>query len=225
MSKPFVTERFVIPDSIKNQLHSIESRFGFGEFGKAVYYRTYSRKKSDGSQEQWSDTIIRVIEGLFSIRKDYFIRNRLGWNDEEWYEFASKMGHSMVKMEVLPPGRGKREKRKSTRVKIIIHSKRQGLWAMGTDFIYERGGAALYNCGFATTSDFIMGVEWSMDMLMCGCGVGFDTVWRGKVYKPDKENQVGFVIPDSREGWVASVVRLMKGLFGESTLGPNTRSP
>ncbi len=58
----------------------------------------------------------------------------------------------------------------------------RGLWIMGTRFMYERGGAALNNCGFISTkniaSDYADPFMWVMLMAMLGVGTGFDT--RGK---------------------------------------------
>ncbi|TFH25821.1 hypothetical protein E4G67_00425 [Candidatus Bathyarchaeota archaeon] len=70
------------------------------------------------------------------------------------------------------------------------------------------------NCGFTSTKDVSIELgnsfAWAMDMLMLGVGVGFDTKGAGQVIikSPTKE-QITFVIPDSREGWVESVRLLM----------------
>ena len=48
-----------------------------------------------------------------------------------------------------------------------------------------------------------------MDALMCGVGVGFNTAWEGAASKPDKSAAHHFVIPDSKEGWAASLVLLI----------------
>ncbi len=58
-----VTECFVLSDEVKGFLRSLKPEFGFNGFGEVTYYRTYSRLKPDGSQENWADTIIRVVEG------------------------------------------------------------------------------------------------------------------------------------------------------------------
>ncbi|MEJ2468243.1 MAG: fused protease/ribonucleoside-triphosphate reductase, partial [Campylobacterales bacterium] len=86
----------------------------------------------------------------------------------------------------------------------------RGLWALGTDYIFERGSAALNNCGAVDTTDLSASADWLMDMLMCGVGVGFNTAWRGRAAAPDKSSPHLFVIPDSREGWVASVRLLIE---------------
>lgn len=185
-SKVVVKERFRLEESFCNELRAKKTEFGFSGFGEAVYYRTYSRIKPDGTQEHWADTVIRVTNGVMSVRKNHYTLNHLVWDEEKWHSYAKKLSMSMFDMKWLPPGRG--------------------LWIMGTEYIYERGSAALNNCGAVDTSDLSHAADWTMDMLMCGVGVGFNTVWKGKnVSIPDKTGPVSYVIPDSREGWVASV--------------------
>ena len=186
-----VTERFRLKEAFCHPLYLKNSNFGFGGFGEATYYRTYSRIKEDGSQEHWADTVIRVINGVISIRKNHYVMNRLSWDDERWQLYAKKLAHAMFDMKWLPPGRG--------------------LWVMGTNYVYERGCAALNNCGAVDTTELAKAADWTMDMLMCGVGVGFNTAWKGEgVTIPDKSRPIDFLIPDSREGWVTSVRMLIE---------------
>ncbi len=185
-----VTERFELKKSFKDALMAEEPRFGFNGFGEVIYYRTYSRRKPDGSQERWADTVIRVVEGIMSIRKNHYREQGLEWSEEEWQNFAQRMASSCFAMHWLPPGRG--------------------LWIMGTEYIYERGSAALYNCGAVDTSDLVNSADWAMDMLMSGVGVGFNTAWRGTATIPDKSSPHLYVVEDSKEGWVKSVRLLLK---------------
>lgn len=71
-------------------------------------------------------------------------------------------------------------------------------------------GVLTKNCAATdTTEDFVLSAEWTMDALMNGVGVGFTTYWRGEATRPDKNDTETFVIPDSREGWVQSLIILM----------------
>ncbi|GIU00240.1 adenosylcobalamin-dependent ribonucleoside-triphosphate reductase [Sulfurovum sp. TSL6] len=190
-SKNVVKERFTLEKDFCHALLVKKPKFGFGGFGEAVYYRTYSRIKSDGSQEHWADTVTRVINGVMSIRKNHYVLNSLVWDEAKWQSYAQKLAISMFDMKWLPPGRG--------------------LWIMGTEYIYERGGAALNNCGAVNTTDLSLAAEWTMDMLMCGVGVGFNTAWEGEnVSIPNKKKITYYVIPDSREGWATSVRLLIE---------------
>lgn len=191
----FVTERFHLPEETKQTLKQLPVRWGFGEFSRAVYFRTYSRQREDGSQEQWADTVIRVVEGVVSIRKDWYKKMGVPWDEKKWSSIAQRMAEAMFHMRFLPPGRG--------------------LWAMGTEYIFERGSAALNNCAYVEITDNLpAAASWSMDMLMCGVGVGFGTREAGAL-NPARMAQDTYHIPDTREGWAESLRRLLENPLTE----------
>lgn len=181
----YVNERFQLPAEVCEDLRSRPVNWGFGLFSEVIYYRTYSRARADGSQEQWADTVIRVVEGCMSIRKDWYKRHSLKWDDAVWMPLAVELAGAIFEMKMLPPGRG--------------------LWAMGTDYIFQRGSMALNNCGFVDVIDDLGdAAAWAMDALMCGVGVGFSTQ-NQRLVRPHRVNPANastFVIPDTREGWV-----------------------
>jgi ribonucleotide reductase alpha subunit len=180
-----VKARFNIDPETCSILTHMTPEFGFNGLGEVVFKRTYSR-----GGEDWKDVVIRVINGVMSIRKDHFLKNSLRWVDDEWQEHARDMAISMFKMEWLPPGRG--------------------LWMMGTEFCYNRGSMSSYNCAASdTTDDIVLSAEWTMDCLMNGVGVGFNTSWRGTATIPTKSDSWEYIIQDSREGWVGSLIALM----------------
>jgi len=192
-----VKQRFTLSKETCDLIKQCTPRFGYNGLGEVVFRRTYSR-----GGETWHDVVIRVIEGVMSIRKEHFYRASLRWDDEHRQPFAREMALSMFKMEWLPPGRG--------------------LWMMGTEFVYTRGGMALNNCAATdTTHDIVLSAEWTMDGLMNGVGVGFNTSWRGVATAPDKEDTEVFVIPDSREGWVHSLIKLMCAYIDSPRYGKN----
>ena len=192
-----VIQRFILNESMCKQLKELTPNFGFNGLGELVFRRTYSRNNED-----WCDVVIRVINGCMSIRKEHFYRSSLLWEDDKWQTFASDMALSLFHMEWLPPGRG--------------------LWMMGTDFTYERGSMSLNNCSATDTEDdFVHSAEWTMDGLMNGVGVGFTTNWRGEARMPDKKDSEIFVIPDSREGWVESLIKLMCSYINSPRYGKN----
>lgn len=192
-----VTQRFTLDESTKAILKARKPQFGFNGLGEVVFRRTYSRDNED-----WADVVIRVIQGVLSIRKEHFYRSSLHWDDREWQKFARNMAVSMFDMEWLPPGRG--------------------LWMMGTDFVYTRGSMALQNCcATGTKEDLVHAAEWAMDCLMNGVGVGFNTEWRGTAEKPDKTVRERYVIDDSREGWISSLIKLMCAYIRSPKYGKN----
>lgn len=180
-----------------------DPNFGFNGLGLFTYYRTYSRLKADGSNEQWFETVRRVVEGAYSIQKEHILSNELGWNDTKAQKSAQEMYDRIFTMKFLPPGRM--------------------LWALGTPIIHEKKvGQALFNCAFVSTAsinnslnDALKPFTFMMDMSMVGVGVGFDVDGAGKlnIQSPDTLQTSLFVVPDTREGWVQSLEHLLKAYF------------
>jgi adenosylcobalamin-dependent ribonucleoside-triphosphate reductase len=135
---------------------------------------------------------------MFDIQKEHVVRLGLEWSDQKAQRTAKEAYDRLFNLKWTPPGRG--------------------LWMMGTKFVTERTGAALFNCAFRSTSDlstkggYIFG--WIMDALMVGVGVGFDTKGAGTITieEPQYTNDT-FIIDDSREGWVNSVQILLDGFL------------
>jgi ribonucleoside-diphosphate reductase alpha chain len=187
-----VEERYTLPRETREKLENRLVQWGFGPLSSAVYYRTYSRLKEDETQETWVDTIVRVVEGVMSIRKDWYV-NALGkrWDKRRWDAVAEELAFAMFEMRLLPPGRG--------------------LWAMGTDYVYERGSHALNNCGLVEVNGSLaVAARWMMDSLMCGVGVGFTTYTADLRVKHTRGAPSLYVIPDTKEGWAESVKRLVQ---------------
>lgn len=175
--------------------------FGFNGLGELVFMRTYSRIKEDGKNEQWWETVRRVVEGTYNMQKEWIDRHGLGWNPWKAQRSAQEMYERIFNMKFLPPGRG--------------------LWAMGTLLTEDKQlFAALNNCGFVSTEtikeDLSKPFCFLMDMSMLGVGVGFDVKGAGQlVIKGQDPTRTAehYQIPDTREGWVESVRRLLDSYF------------
>ena len=181
--------------------------FGYQGLGELVYRRTYSRiDHNTGRKENWIDTVQRVVEGTFNLQRRHFVDNNIpGWSTTKIRPTAEKMFQLIHDMKFLPSGRG--------------------LWAMGSALTEEKGlYSALNNCAFVSTQNIATETsrpfEFTMDALMLGVGVGFDTRGAGKtlVHKPKGKPQ-RFTIQDNRESWVESTKLLI-----DSYLRPG-RSP
>lgn len=172
--------------------------WGFGALSWVVYKRSYSR---DG--ESWWQTCRRVIEGMVTVQKVHCAESGNAWDEARARRLAEDAYDRMWRFKWTPPGRG--------------------LWIMGTRFLYERGGAALNNCGFVSTkdlaSDYAAPFCWMFRMAMVGVGVGFDTRGKGTVTlrSPSRSADV-HVIADSREGWAEALERLLAAYSGRGTL-------
>ena len=193
------TPRFsLIPEYVK-QLYELPYSMGYHEskFGEIVYHRTYSRLKADGRQENWYDTVLRVINGIMTIRRWWNETHNLPWNEERAQDRAWSMATSMLRMTWLPPGRG--------------------LWLMGSDYLYERGSMGLFNCGYSDINVLDDDLAWLMDALMCGVGVGFSTTSKSQqLFSPDQFPVSVYIIPDTREGWVESLRLLLASYLGKN---------
>lgn len=179
-----ITERFILHNDIVNKIKNTPYQFGFNALGLIVYQRTYSRLMSDGTKESWPDTVIRVIQGLFSILKDHYIKNNIVFNDIDYYQQAEDMAIAMMQFKFLPPGRG--------------------LYACGSKQVYERGGAACNNCAAVQLDDLGSDCEWIISMLMSGTGVGIRLDWDGQINQSQSSDSINIIIDDSREGWASS---------------------
>lgn len=165
--------------------------------GELTFLDKYSRKKEDGSKEQWWEVCERVINGMYSLQKDHCQNNRLPWNGRKAQASAQEAYERMFVLKWTPPGRG--------------------MWAMGTPLVnVHKNSAALQNCSFISTKD----MTWQnpakvfgflMEASMLGVGVGFDNKGADhqfKIYAPSSEIDF-YSIPDTREGWVESTCRLL----------------
>ena len=193
--------KFTISDNFIEGYKRTRPPFGFNGLGELVYMRTYSRLKEDGKNEMWWETVRRVVEGTYNMQKRHIDHGSLGWKAWQAQRSAQEMFDRIFNMKFLPPGRG--------------------LWSMGTSLTEEKGlYAALNNCAFVSTKhlkdDLSKPFTFLMDASMVGVGVGFDTegaesfVVKGP--KPDREPEI-YQIPDTREGWVESVARLLDSYF------------
>jgi hypothetical protein len=203
-------QRFNLDQPFVDKYRRVKPPFGFNGFGELVYKRTYSRIMLNGKNEEWVDTINRVINGTYNLQKRWIQDRGLEWSDYTAQESAQEMFKRMFEMKFLPPGRG--------------------IWAMGSEITEERGlYAALNNCAFVSTEGIREKLSkpfrFLMDMSMLGVGVGFDTkgagdglIVKGPDYRRPTER---FVIPDTREGWVESVGRVIDSyLMGTNPVRP-----
>ncbi|CAM9105430.1 unnamed protein product, partial [Ectocarpus fasciculatus] len=109
-------------------------QFGFNGLGELVYQRTYARYLGEDTddREQWYQTIERVVNGTFSMQKEWMFSQGMRWDEQEAQSTAQEMYRRMFAFKFLPPGRG--------------------LWAMGSKLTTERRlYAALNNCAFVST--------------------------------------------------------------------------
>jgi adenosylcobalamin-dependent ribonucleoside-triphosphate reductase len=172
--------------------------FGFGGLGYVVYLTRYSRQvPGQDRNERWYETIARVVNGTFSLRKRHMVENKIEYDEKKERHLAEGMYDAFFHMRCLPPGRG--------------------LWAMGSKLTEEKGVyMALQNCAFTSTApkeDNTLDYAFMMDASMLGVGVGFNTDGKDVLVQDPDAVEYKYVIPDTREGWVNSLRLLLHAYF------------
>jgi len=163
----------------------------WGEVGYATFKRTYARP-TKGRTEEWPETIERVIEAC---------NKQLGCDfDKDEQEDIRNM---MLSLKGTVAGRF--------------------LWQLGTKTVDRLGLPSLQNCAFTVVDEPIRPFTWAFEMLMLGSGVGFN-IQRENVYQlpkilkkvkvvRDDVNDADFIVPDSREGWVDLLKKVLEASF------------
>jgi hypothetical protein len=169
----------------------------WGPIGYIVYKRTYSRNLNDNKPElgteEYLDTVNRVVKACDKQLK-------VGFTEEESEDFKSVL----LNLKGTVAGRF--------------------FWQLGTKTVDTLGLASLQNCAFTVIDHPIRPFTWAMDMLMLGSGVGYN-IQREFVYKLPKvrkkkvkiermdTNDADYIIPDSREGWIKFLGKVLKAYF------------
>jgi len=165
--------------------------WGFDGLGYVVYKRTYSRNKPDGTREEWYETVERCIRGGQAIGAC--------WTREE----AERLYDHVFNLRCNFAGRS--------------------LWQLGTDKVNKYQANSLINC-FYTNIESPEHFCFVFENLMLGCGVGF-SVRKEHVHQLPKiskqpvvithelSKDADYIVPDSREGWVELLRRVLNSYF------------
>lgn len=163
----------------------------WGEVGYPVFKRTYARP-IDGRTEEWPETVERVIKACNEQLGCYF-------NEVEQQDVRD----IMLNLKGTVAGRF--------------------LWQLGTETVDRLGLPSLQNCAFVVVDEPIRPFTWAFEMLMLGSGVGFNIQNKNVSALPkvvDKveitrcdTNDADFIVPDSREGWVRLLSKVLKASF------------
>jgi len=185
---------------------SVEYITPWSSVGYLTYKRTYSRRLNEDDinspTEEFADTIERVIKASNE-------QLHCGFTDDE----------------------NERLRRYLTTLKGSVAGR--FWWQLGTDTVGKLGLASLQNCAFRTIDNPVEPFTWAMDLLMLGSGVGYN-IQKENVSKlppvnldfkpPTRTNDSGaeFIVPDSREGWVALLGKTLKAAFLAHDSGKQT---
>jgi ribonucleoside-triphosphate reductase len=161
--------------------------------GFVTFTRTYARKVSGERVETWEEAIERIVSA--SERQLH-----VGFTADE----QNEVRRMMLGLKGLPAGRF--------------------LWQLGTETVDRLGLLSLQNCAFCVVNAPVRPFTWTMDCLMLGSGVGFNiapehlnklpTVWPAQINVTRLDTKdADFIVPDSREGWVKLLGKVLKAHF------------
>lgn len=169
----------------------------FSTIGYITYKRTYARRLDEFDKnsltEEFEDTIDRVVKATNDQLK-------VGFTKAE----QKRLKYYLMSLKGTVAGRF--------------------LWQLGTTTVDQLGLASLQNCAFTVIDSPVRPFTWAMDMLMLGSGVGYN-IQRINVDKLPIVNEhftapvrkddasADFIVPDTREGWVALLGKTLKAAF------------
>ena len=174
--------------------------------GYLTYKRTYSRRLNEtdpnSATEEFPDTIERIVNAAQTQLKCNFDKSEI-----------KRLRNYLLTLKGTVAGRF--------------------LWQLGTPTVERLGLSSLQNCAFTVVDKPVEPFTWAMDLLMLGSGVGYN-IQKENVDKipPVKENfkcptrvdanDADFIVPDSREGWVALIGKTLKAAFLAHKSGKQT---
>ncbi len=175
----------------KDQLYATP----WGPLGYLTYKRTYARHLNEdhtAPTEEYAETVDRIMRAADEQLK-------VGFTEEE------------------------RERVRSHFLALKCSTAGRFLWQLGTKTVEKLGLLSLQNCAFCVVDDPIRPFTWAFDALMLGSGVGYN-IQREFVYELPKvkhdvvvtrvdTKDADFIVPDSREGWVELLRRVLEAHF------------
>lgn len=178
----------------------------WSSIGYITYKRTYARRLDEQNinspTEEFTDTVNRIVKAAND-------QLGVGFTDAE----NERLRKYLLELKGTVAGRF--------------------LWQLGTDTVNKLGLASLQNCAFTVIDKPVEPFTWAMDLLMLGAGVGFN-IQKENVEKippvnldfkcpiRSDANDADFIVPDSREGWVALLGKTLKAAFLAHDSGKQT---
>ncbi|HMT01711.1 MAG TPA: LAGLIDADG family homing endonuclease [Burkholderiales bacterium] len=168
----------------------------WGEIGYIVFKRTYSRRLKEDDPNSETEEFIDVINReLLAISKQ--LKLKLTDDEIDFY--------------------------RNTRLLLKWSVAGRFMWQLGTKTVNDLGLTSLQNCAGVVVDNPIRPFTWAMELLMLGCGVGFN-IQKEYVYQLPKlkkkikierldTKDANFILPDTREGWVKLLGKTLKAHF------------
>lgn len=168
----------------------------WGEIGYITFKRTYARRLKEDDLNSKTEEFWQVVQREIEASDKQL---RVGFTEEEKKRYAE------------------------LRMKLKFSTAGRFMWQLGTKTVDKLGLPSLQNCAFTVVNDPIRPFTWCFEMLMLGSGVGYNiqkhNVYqlpklKGKVKIERKDvKDADFIVPDSREGWVKLLGKVLKAHF------------
>jgi len=183
--------------SINNQqnIFQVSQPAPFSTIGLFTYLRTYARRHDEmdpkSTVESWKECVERIVTSCNN-------QLQVNFTGEEMKEVFSLL----YNLKCSVAGRF--------------------LWQLGTRTVDNLGLPSLQNCSFVTVNEPVRPFTWTMKFLMLGSGVGYRVLPEDLVNFPDVKyalatrkdtKDADFIVPDSREGWVKLLGKVLKAHF------------
>jgi ribonucleotide reductase alpha subunit len=167
----------------------------FTTMGWFTFLRTYARRHNENDPnstvESWPECLNRIINSCNT-------QLNVGFTKEE----AKEVFDLLYNLKCSVAGRF--------------------MWQLGTRTVGKLGLPSLQNCAALVVDEPVRPFTWTMNFLMLGAGVGYrilpedveklPVVKEAKIIRQD-DKDADFIVPDSREGWVKLLAKVLKAHF------------
>lgn len=167
----------------------------WGPVGAITFARTYARRLNESDPASLVENFDQTTDRVLAACDKQL---KVGFTPEEQQDVKNMM----LGLEGIVAGRF--------------------LWQLGTKTVDKLGLPSLQNCAVTLVNEPVRPFTWAMDMLMLGCGVGFN-IQREYVYELPKPKRVkvtrldtkdaDYIVPDTRQGWVELLQKTLEAHF------------
>lgn len=168
----------------------------WGEIGYITFKRTYARRLKEDDPKSKTEELWQVVQRELEASDRQL---NVGFTKEEKEYYAK------------------------TRLQLKWSVAGRFMWQLGTKTVDKLGLPSLQNCAAVVVNEPIRPFTWCFEMLMLGSGVGYNiqkhNVYqlpklKGKIKIERKDTEdADFIVPDSREGWVKLLAKVLKSHF------------
>lgn len=168
----------------------------WGEIGYIVFKRTYARRLKEDDANSKTEEFWQVVQRELDASDKQL---NVGFTEEEKKRYFE------------------------TRMQLKWSVAGRFMWQLGTRTVKNLGLPSLQNCAGTVVNEPIRPFTWTFEMLMLGSGVGYNIQKKNVDKLPKVKGKIkverldaadaDFIVPDTREGWVKLLGKLLKAHF------------